>query len=144
MKAINLATATKSEIEAALADLNGRKSSSVITTTFEIQELIKGFVARLDRDGVNIRDRAAARMWYRGAGATANAYKYARAVNKLEFQVASDGRTFLLTAIELDSAFPRENGVSCIKLSVRGHANWLVKMAKKFGVCEKAVPSAAA
>jgi len=137
MKLMNLNKVYVAEIHEALSAVNGMHVKHTVTHAYKIQALKDRFIELLNEQGVTIAERSGAQLKYRGGGAAAMSYKYARTVSALTFRIGSDGRTVFLVAIGVDRAFPRQNVVMKIELTESGYNSWLQKQADKFGIVRK-------
>jgi hypothetical protein len=142
MKPIKLKTATDTQIEAALAAVNGHARESVVTTAKTVRNIAESFLFDMAAEELTKRERAGAVMRYRGAGAAAKAYRYARNVSSLSFRIGQDGKTLFLTRIAIEKAWPRQPLLARIDLKPAAHSSWTYRKSNAFGVQAPALEAA--
>jgi len=99
--------ATQGLIRDALDAVNGRASSFATTSPVQVRGIARVAEERLEAAGITKANRSGAVVRHRGAGPSANAYKYAAKATLIELRRDSKG-TWLLVKAEASSVHPKQ------------------------------------
>lgn len=122
---------TKAELTHALAAVNGKAVTFTITSERDVADVATRAEKYLDKHEIRSRDRLGAKITFRPAGPTANAYRFKSISTEIELTRGSKG--WYLTGVKRAPVYPRAGERFLVTISDRALYNVIKRVLVAFG-----------